>query len=63
MASNRSNGPQKLINTKWIRPLEIVLNEFGKDYPPVRKKLPVEVYISYWLCMKVLEKDSTKNER
>ena len=45
MASNRGDGPLKLIMTKWIRPLEIVLHAFGNYNPPVRKKLPVEVDI------------------
>ena len=56
MASNRGTVPLKLIETKCIRPLEIVLDGFGKYNPPVIKKLPVEVDIPEWLCMKGLEK-------
>ena len=59
MDSNRGTGPLKLRYIKLIRPLEIVFNGFGKAYLPVRKKLPVEVDITYWLCIKVLENEST----
>ena len=57
MAANIGTVPLKLSDTKWIRPLEIVLDGFGKDVPPVRKKLPVEMDIQEWLCMKRLEKE------
>ena len=60
---NRGTGPLKLIKTKWIIPLEIVLNGFGKYDPPVRKKLPVEVDIPEWLCMKGLENLATEHEQ
>ena len=48
MASNRGNGPLKLSNTKYISLLEIVLDGFGKEDPPVRKKLPTELDIPEW---------------
>ena len=63
MASNRGTVPLKLIETKCIRPLEIVLDGFGKYNPPVIKKLPVEVDIPEWLCMKGLEKQATDHEQ
>ena len=43
MASKRGTVPLKLSETKWKIPPEIVLDGFGKDDPPVRNKLPVEV--------------------
>ena len=45
MASIRGSGPLKLGKKKLIRPIEIVLYGFGRDDPPVRNKIPVEVYI------------------
>ena len=53
---NGVTGSLKLSKTKWIRPLEITFNEFRKHNPPVRKKLPMQLGIHEWLCMKVLEK-------
>ena len=45
MASNIGTGQINLIYTKWIRKLETVLDILGKDGPPSRKKIPVEVYM------------------
>ena len=59
MASNRGTVPLKLSETKLIRPLEIELDGFVKEYPPVRNKLPVESDISDWLLIKGLEKEAT----
>ena len=36
---------------KWITPVEIVLDIFVNDGPPVRKKLLLELNIPEWLCM------------
>ena len=63
MASNRVTGPLNLSMRKWIRPLEIVFNGFWKDDTPLIKKLPVEVGIPEWLCMKGLEKEAAYHER
>ena len=48
MASNRGTGPLKLSYIKWIRPMGIVMDGFGKKDPPVRKKLPTELDIPEW---------------
>ena len=63
MASNTGTGPLKLGETKLIRPLEIVIDGFGKYNLLLKKKLPVEVDIPYCLCMKFFEKDSIEHER
>ena len=55
MDSNMGTGLLKLSETKWIIPVEIVLGGFGKDEPPARKKISLEVDIPEWLCMKLLE--------
>ena len=57
--SNKGIVPLKPINKTFIRPMEIVMDGFGEDYPPVRKKLPMVVYIPEWLLMKGLEKEAT----
>ena len=41
---------------KWIRPIEIVLDGFGKENPLARKKLTVELDITEWLYMQGLGK-------
>ena len=63
MASNRGTRPLKPSDKIWIRPLVKVLDRFGKDDPAVRYKLPVEVDIPEWLCMKGLGKESTEHEQ
>ena len=40
-----------------------MLDEFGKEKPLVRNKLPAEVGIPEWLCTKGLLKKSTEHEQ
>ena len=53
-ASNRGTGQLKLMKKKLIRPLEIVLDVFGKEDILVRNKLLVEVEITECFFMKGL---------
>ena len=63
IALNIGTGPLKTSKKKWSIPLEIVLDGFGKEKSPDRKKVRVEVDIPKWLCTKGSEKGITKYEQ
>ena len=52
MDENIGNGHLKLSKNIWTMLLEKVLDRFGMDDPPVRKKLLVEVDIPEEICTK-----------
>ena len=63
MALKRGTGTLKLSKKKCIRQLEIVLHKFGKEDPPARKKIPVELDVHTYLCIEGLEKEATDHEQ
>ena len=54
--------PYKWLKTDYLN-IEIVLDMFLKDNPPMIMKPPVEVEIPEWFCMKGLGKEATEHER